>query len=113
MQPPNWDQPFRCHIDASALAVGGTLIQLDDDGYDRAVAYFSKRLNQAEENYRTNDRELLGLIYFLKQFRCYLEGTEFEVITNNQVLKNFFSNLISAGVKLVGSAFCLNSESQN
>lgn len=38
-----------------------------------------------------NDHELLGLVYFLQQFRCYLEGTKFEVITDNQVLKNFFT----------------------
>lgn len=55
------------------------------------VAYFSKRLNDAEENYTANDRELLGLVYFLKRFRCYLEGSEFEVITDNQVLKHFFT----------------------
>lgn len=91
MQPPNWDLPFRCHIDASELAVGGTLTQLDEQGHDHAVAYFSKRLSTAEENYSANDRELLGLVYFLKRFRCYLEGSEFEVVTDNQVLKHFFS----------------------
>lgn len=48
MQAPDWDRPFRCHIDASALAVGGTLTQRGEDGHDRAVAYFSKRLNEAE-----------------------------------------------------------------
>lgn len=71
------------------LAVGGTLTQLDEEGHDRAVAYFSKRLNNAEENYSANDRELLGLLYFLRRFRCYLEGSEFEVITDNQVLHYF------------------------
>lgn len=91
MQPPDWHKPFRCHVDASALAVGGTLTQLDTDGHDRAIAYFSKRLNPAEENYTSNDRELLGLVYFLKRFRCYLERAEFEVITDNQVLRYFFS----------------------
>ena len=33
----------------------------------------------------------MGLIYFLKRHRCYLEGSEFEVITDNQVLKYFFT----------------------
>lgn len=48
-------------------------------------------MSPAEENYSTNDREILGLVYFLKRFRCYLEGVEFEVLTDNQVLKHFFS----------------------
>lgn len=53
--------------------------------------FFSKILTPAEENYTTNDGELLGLVYFLQLFRCYLEGAEFELLTDNQVLKNFFS----------------------
>lgn len=91
MVPPDWTRRFRCHVDASQLAVGGTLTQLDDDGNDRAIAYFSKRLSPAEENYSANDRELLGLVYFLKRFRCYVEGSEFEVVIDNQVLNYYFT----------------------
>lgn len=91
MVPPDWSKPFRCHVDASQLAVGGTLTQKDSDGYDRAIAYFSKRLSNAEENYTANDRELLGLVYFLKRFRCYLEGSEFEVVIDNQILSYYFT----------------------
>lgn len=72
-------------------AVGGTLTQNDEKGRDRVIAYYSKRLNPAEENYTSNDRELPGLVYFLKRFRCYLEGSTFEVLTDNQVLKNFLT----------------------
>ena len=88
---PNWKKPFKGHIDASTEAVGGTLTQKDDEGNDRVIAFFSKKLSPAETNYTANDRELLGLIYFLERFRCYLEGSEFEIITDNQVLKSFFT----------------------
>jgi len=88
---PDWTKAFRCHTDACQYSVGGTLTQKDANGKDRVVAYFSKRLSAAEVNYSTNDRELLAVIYFLKRFRCYLEGSEFEIITDNQVLKNFMT----------------------
>ena len=88
---PDWQREFRCHVDASQRAVGGTLTQLDDDGCDRVIAYFSRRLSGTEERYTANERELLGLVYFLKRFRCYLEGSSFEVFTDNQVLHNFFT----------------------
>lgn len=94
MAAPDWSRPFRCHTDACQFAVGGTLTQLDDAGREHAISYFSKRLSAAEENYTANDRELLGLVYFLQRFRCYLEGTEFEVFTDNQVLRYFFSKPI-------------------
>lgn len=66
---PNWTKPFRCHVDAIQTAVGGTLTQQDNKGLERVMAYYSKRLNSAEENYTSNDCELLGLVYSLKPFR--------------------------------------------
>lgn len=91
MVAPDWSRPFRCHTDACQFAVGGSLTHYDGAGNERVISYFSKRLSPAEENYSANDRELLGLVYFLKRFRCYLEGSSFEVLTDNQVLKNFFN----------------------
>lgn len=41
--------------------------------------------------YSARDRELLGSVYFLKRSRCYLEECSLEVITDNQVLKNFMN----------------------
>lgn len=89
MRHPNWSKPFRGHTDASQSAVGGTLTQVID-GKEHAIAYFSKRLSEAEENYSANDRELLALVRFLEHFRCYLEGSEFEIVTDNQVLRYLF-----------------------
>ena len=54
----DWKNPFRGHIDASETAVGGTLTQLDADRRDRIIAFFSKKLILAEQNYTVNDREL-------------------------------------------------------
>ncbi len=88
---PNWTKPFPGHVDASNNAMGGMLTQLDEEGKDRAIAFFSKKLSPAEQNYSTNDRELLGLVYFLQRFRCYLEGSESKILTDNQVLKSLFS----------------------
>lgn len=33
----------------------------------------------------------MGLVYFLKRFRYYLEGSSFEVLTDNQVLSSFLT----------------------
>ena len=88
---PDWETPFRGHIYASSAAVGITLTQLDDSGKDRVIAFFSKKLSSEEQNYTTNDRELLGLIHFLQRFRCYLEGWSSEIFADNEVLRNFFT----------------------
>ena len=88
---PDWKKPFRGHVDASQTAIGGTLTQLDENGRYRVIAFYSKKLSDAEANYTANDRELLALVRFLERFRCYLEGSTFEIFTDNQVLKYFFT----------------------
>lgn len=87
----NWDKLFRVHIDASQTAVGATLTQLDDERSERDIAYMSRRLTLAEQNYTANERELLGLESALLRFRCYLKGLSFEVITDNQVIEHFLT----------------------
>lgn len=89
LRAPDWKKPFRCHVEAMQESVGGNLTQFDDEGRERVVAYYSRRLSKAEKNYISNYRELLGLVHFLKRYRCYLEGSEFENFTDNQVLSNF------------------------
>lgn len=96
IQAPDWSLPFRCHIDASQKAVGGTLTQVSKRG-EHAISNFSKRLSPEEENYSAKDREQLGLIYFLKRFKCYLEVSSFDVLTDNQVLKSFFNKTNPSG----------------
>lgn len=95
MQTPDWPKPFICHTDASQLAVGGKLTQLGADNEEHAISFSFRRRSPAEENYSPNDRELLGLEYFFQRFRCYLERSESEILTDNQVLKYFFSKIES------------------
>ena len=61
---PDWSKPFRCHVDASQLAVGGTLTQNDENGAEHEIAYCSKNLSETEQAYTANERELLALVYF-------------------------------------------------
>lgn len=56
------------------------------------IAFFSKKLSQTERSYTANDRELLALVRFLELFKCYLEGSEFKIVPDNQALKYFFKN---------------------
>ena len=89
--PPSWKKQLRGHLNAHEIFIWGTLTQIGDIRKDQGIALFSKRLNWAEQNYIANDREQFGLVYFLQRFRSYLEGSGFEIFTDNQVLKHFFS----------------------
>lgn len=91
LQSLNWQTPFRRHIYGSQTSLRGKLTQLDKYGNDRVIVYHSKKLPAPEMSYSANDRELLGIISFLKRFRCYLEGAPFDIFPDNQVLKYFFT----------------------
>lgn len=99
MMPPDWSKPFQCHTDASLVAVGGTLTQYNDFGEKHVIANFSKRLSPAEKNYSASDCELLGLIYFLQRFRCYLEGSSFDAFYGKPDLALVFHKTYSQSLR--------------
>ena len=72
--------------DASAKAIGVVLIQ---DGH--LVAYESKKLNRAQQNYSTYERELFAIIYALCKWRHYLYGESCEIFTDHKSLKYLFT----------------------
>ena len=55
------------------------------------VAYFSHKLNAAQQNYSATDRELLAIKEALGHFRHVLVGLDFIVRTDHQPLIHFFS----------------------
>lgn len=62
---------FILDCDASDYGIGAVLSQVQD-GVERAIAYGSRTLNIAEENYCVARRELHTLVYFNKYFQVYL-----------------------------------------
>ncbi len=73
--------------DASAKAIGGAVLQRDERGNLRPVAYYSRRLSPSEENYSTYQRELLGIRDCLLAFRFYLIGLPFVCKTDHCSLR--------------------------
>ena len=84
---PNFELPFVIQTDALLYAVGAVLSQLDSEGIERPVAYCSRSLNRHERNYTVTERECLAVVYALKQFRAYVYGTKFDVVTDHASLR--------------------------
>ncbi len=48
---PDYSVPFTLYTDTYALGLGAVLMQPDTRSNNRAIAYASRTLNQAEANY--------------------------------------------------------------
>lgn len=79
---PDYDRKFELTTDASAVALGAVLSQ---DG--RPITMISRVLSKAECGYATNERELLAIVWALKELRHYLYGvSEIHIFTDHQPL---------------------------
>lgn len=86
LQHPDFTRPFILTTDASGYAIGGILSQ-GEVGKDRPIAYASRLLNKAEQNYSTIEKESLAIIYCVNHFRPYLYGNKFTIMTDHKPLE--------------------------
>lgn len=72
---PDTTKPFVIESDASKWASGAVLRQRDGNGDYHPCAYLSRSFSPTERNYEIYDRELLGIIRSLTEWRHYLKGS--------------------------------------
>lgn len=82
---PAENAPLRLTTDASDTAIGAVLEQKVEDIW-QPLGFFSKKLNSAQQNYSTYDRELLAVYEAIKFFRYMVEGRNFAVRTDHKPL---------------------------
>eukprot|EP00731_Ephydatia_muelleri_P031108 Em0022g622a len=82
---PDFKQPFLLHTDASDAAIGAVLSQVQGDT-ERVIAYWSRKLQKAERNYSTTEREALAVVASLKEFYPYVYGFPCKLITDHNPL---------------------------
>ena len=59
---PDFNQPFEIHTDASQVQLGGVISQ-----NGKPIAFFSRKLKDAQTRYTTTERELLAIVETLKE----------------------------------------------
>lgn len=65
--------PIQIETDASDLAIGACLTQ-EFEGKRHPLAYYSRKMTPAEQNYDIHDKELLAIVVSLQHWRVYAEG---------------------------------------
>ena len=87
LRHPHPDANMRVATDASDTHIGGVLTQQDQHtGEFAPLAFYSKKLTPAEQNYSVFDRELLAAARAVKKWRHFLEHRQFELHTDHKPL---------------------------
>lgn len=81
MMSPDFEKEFVLQTDASERGVGAVLSQLDDEGKDHPVAYFSRKLLPRETRYLTIEKECLAIKLGIQAFGKESQGTDRPPIT--------------------------------
>ena len=80
---PDWGKPFDIHTDASDYQLGAVISQ---EG--KPIAFFSRKLNSAQKNYTTTEKELLSIVECVKEFRNIIFGYPIKVYSDHKNLVN-------------------------
>ncbi|MBV2113416.1 MAG: hypothetical protein KUF82_20885, partial [Candidatus Thiodiazotropha sp. (ex Ctena orbiculata)] len=82
---PKRSGTFVLDSDASLHGIGAVLSQIQNDE-EKVIAYASRTLNPAQQQYCTTKRELLAVVTFMKHFKHYLLGQKFIIRTDHAPL---------------------------
>lgn len=84
---PNFQKKFYLQCDASNTGIGAVLFQKDEKDKEQPIYFYSSKLTTSEKNYSVTERECLAVVKAIKKFRPYLEGYDFDIITDHHSLK--------------------------
>ncbi len=88
---PNFQKGFHLDTDASGVCLGAALMQLDSRNKLQPLAYASRTLNQAEQNYSTTHKEALAVVWALRHFKDLIYGYPIHVKTDHAVVVELFN----------------------
>ena len=74
---PQPNKEFILEVDASGVAVGGVLSQVQNDGIVHPVAYFSTSLTPTQRKWSTYNQEAYAMVCAVEHWHVYLTGTKF------------------------------------
>ncbi|KAK7871567.1 hypothetical protein R5R35_010364 [Gryllus longicercus] len=80
--------PIHIYTDASIKGIGAELKQKDNNGDSKPVAYFSKKLSEAQKNKKAIYLECLAIKEAVKYWQHWLLGREFLVYSDHKPLEN-------------------------
>ena len=96
---PDFEKQFVVTTDASDAAVGAILEQDFGNGL-QPIAFASRKLNNAEMRYSAYERELLGIVWAIAQWKHYFRGLHSVVIQTDHAPLRHLPNQASVNTRV-------------
>ena len=77
----DFNETFKIHTNASAFQLVAVIRQKD-----KPIAFYSRKLTDAQKQYTVTEIELLSNVETLKDFRMILLGQKLRILTDNKIL---------------------------
>ncbi|MBW0523022.1 hypothetical protein O181_062737 [Austropuccinia psidii MF-1] len=91
---PSWNIPFEFYIDECGDGLGAALHQLqiiDVNPTEGPVCYISRQIKPTKARYGASQMECLFLVWAVEKLHHYLDGSDFEVITECNAMKSLLN----------------------
>ena len=79
-------KPITIYTDASVVGIGAVLKQTQEDGSEKPVAYFSRKLSEAQRKREVIYIESLAIREAIRFWKFWLIGRKFKVVTDHKPL---------------------------
>ena len=96
----------RVHTDGSDRGLGGCLVQVDDAGIERPVAFYSRKFFPRETRYTVSEKECLAAVDTVRHFQAYLLGAPFSLVTDHKALTSL-QHMTGRGTRIIHWALTL------
>ena len=97
LRPPRWDLAMIVQCDASNEGIGAALTQIDENGDEFVIEFFSAKLTDSERKFSPTEKECLAVIRAIQHFRPYIELMELKIITDHYSLKYLLNMTVTSG----------------
>ena len=91
LKPFHQDLPTVVTSDASDRGAGAVLSQIQPDGSEHPVAFWSRTFTDTERRYSVSEREALSAVQAVERWKVYLWGRKFTLRTDHSALTTLLS----------------------
>jgi len=81
-----YGKPCGILVDASGIVVGCCLIQWDEKGMEKPIAFASSKLTATETKWSTIERESYAVMFALRKFRNFVFGARIQIFSDHNPL---------------------------